>query len=51
MFAMILKTMMLYGVIHHEGKEYLYADDDLSISVNNIGNFTDYDHEPMVFQK
>ena len=34
------------GIIHHDGREYLHADDDLAINVgaDHIGNFTDYDH-------
>lgn len=34
------------GIIHHDGREYLYSDDDLAVNVgaDHIGNFTDYDH-------
>lgn len=37
---------ILDNVIHHDGREYLYSDDDLSVNVNSghIANFTDYDH-------
>ena len=33
-------------VIHHDGREYTYSDDDLKVSVgqNHIANFTDYEH-------
>lgn len=34
------------NVIHHDGREYITADDDLKLDIgsNNIANFTDYDH-------
>ena len=37
---------ILDNVIHHDGREYLYSDDDLSVNVNSdhIATFTDYDH-------
>ena len=37
---------ILDNVIHHDGREYIVADDDMKIDVNseNIANFTDYDH-------
>ncbi len=37
---------ILDHVIHHDGREYTYSDDDLSLTknANNIANFTDYDH-------
>ena len=37
---------ILDNVIHHDGREYIVADEDLSIDVgsNHIANFTDYEH-------
>lgn len=37
---------VLDHVIHHDGREYTYGDDDMAISKNadNTLNFTDYDH-------
>lgn len=37
---------VLDNVIHHDGREYITADDDLKLDVNsdNTANFTDYDH-------
>ena len=37
---------VLDGVIHHDGREYIYADDDLTLNKNsdNSANFTDMDH-------
>lgn len=37
---------ILDNVIHHDGKEYIVADDDMKIDVgsDNIATFTDYDH-------
>lgn len=37
---------ILDHTIHHDGREYITADDDLKITknANNTANFTDYDH-------
>lgn len=37
---------VLDHVIHHDGREYTYGDDDMAISKNSdkTANFTDYDH-------
>lgn len=37
---------ILDNVIHHDGREYITADDDLKLDINSnhIANFTDYDH-------
>ncbi len=37
---------VLDNVIHHDGREYIYGDDDMALTKNadNIANFTDYDH-------
>ncbi len=37
---------VLDHVIHHDGREYLFSDDDLKVDVgsDHIANFTDYDH-------
>ena len=37
---------ILEGVIHHDGKEYIYSDDDVTVTKNsdNTMNFTDHDH-------
>lgn len=37
---------VLDGLIHHDGREYIYGDDDLSLNKNsdNTANFTDMDH-------
>lgn len=37
---------ILDNVIHHDGKEYIVADDDMKIDVgsDNIANFTDSEH-------
>jgi hypothetical protein len=37
---------ILDNVIHHDGREYITADDDLKLDINsdNTANFTDYDH-------
>ena len=44
---------VLDGLIHHDGREYIYGDDDLSLNKNsdNTANFTDMDHEQSAFQK
>lgn len=37
---------VLDGTIHHDGREYIVPDDDLSLDVgsDHIAKFTDYDH-------
>lgn len=37
---------ILDNTIHHDGREYITADDDLKLDMNsdNTANFTDYDH-------
>ncbi len=37
---------ILDNVIHHDGREYIVADDDLKLDVGSdyIANFTDYEH-------
>jgi len=37
---------VLDNVIHHDGREYIYGDDDMALTKNadNIANFTDYNH-------
>ena len=37
---------VLDHVIHHDGREYTYGDDDMAVNKNadNTANFTDYDH-------
>ncbi len=37
---------VLEGIIHHDGREYIVPDDDLSLNVgsDHIANFTDYEH-------
>ncbi len=37
---------VLDHVIHHDGREYTYGDDDMALnkSADNIATFKDYDH-------
>ena len=44
---------VLDHVIHHDGREYTYGDDDMAISKNadNTIKFTDYDHEHREYLK
>ena len=41
-----LQTVIRTVEFHHDGREYLYSDDDSAVNVgaDHIGNFTDYDH-------
>ena len=44
--ASLLHDDVLDNVIHHDGREYTYGDDDMALnkSADNIASFKDYDH-------
>ena len=42
----VVNDDILEGVIHHDGRDYIYSDDDIAITKNsdNTINFTDREH-------